>query len=40
MAKIEKVTKIKNYKWEVVTPQKIHYYFTSYRAALAFLLTL
>lgn len=40
MAQIKKVTKIKNYKWEVMTASKIHYYFTDYRAALAFLLTL
>lgn len=40
MAQIKKVTKIKNYRFEVITANKAHYYFTNYRNALAFLLTL
>ena len=40
MAKIEKITRIKGYKYKVTTAQKINYFFTDYRAALAYFLTL
>lgn len=40
MARIEKVTKIKNYRYQVITKNKAHYYFKNYRAALAYFLTL
>ena len=40
MAKIEKVTKIKNYQYKVIDRYKATFYFKTYRAALAYFLTL